>query len=283
MRDNENRLGALPAVDSVPQVPVQTTQNATLNFTAPTEFVDLPSKGLLYPDNHPLKGRSSLEMKFMTAKEEDILTSRSLIKKGVVIDRLLESLLVDKSVKVDQLLLGDKNALVIAARVSGYGSKYKTSVTCPNCSTVSKHNFELENLKHNFCSNPEDFGATLTDIGTYVFKVPRTAATVEIRPLYGIDENNLAETAEKRKKMNLPEEASTSQMKTFILSVNDNRDRNLITSFVDNLPASDARMIRLLYRELIPSVDMNQTFTCSACSFEQEMEVPFTVDFFWPK
>jgi hypothetical protein len=283
MRDNENRVGALPTVETAPQVPVQTTQNTPLSFAAPTEFVELPSKGKLYPDNHPLKGKASLEMKFMTAKEEDILTSRSLIKKGVVIDRLLESLLVDKKIKVEDILLGDKNALVIAARVSGYGSKYKTSVTCPNCSTVSKHSFELDNLEYKFCENPEEFGATLTDIGTFVFKTPKTGVTVEIRPLYGVDENSLAQAEEKRKKANLPEESATSQMKTYILSVNGNRDRSYVASFVDNLPASDARMIRLLYRELIPSVDMSQTFTCSSCSYEQDMEVPFTVDFFWPK
>jgi hypothetical protein len=284
MRDNENRLGALPAADApVAQMPVQAAQSTPLSFASPTEFVDLPSKGLLYPESHPLKGRTSIEMKFMTAKEEDILTSRSLIKKGVVIDKLLESLIVDKSVKVEQLLLSDKNALVIAARISGYGSEYKTSITCPNCNTVSKHAFELEGLKHKFCENPEDLGASLTDIGTYVFKLPKSGASVEIRPLYGADETAMTEAAEKRKKLNLPEEAATSQMKMFILSINNNRDKNFINSFVNGLPASDARLIRLMYRELIPVVDMNQLFVCSSCSYEQEMEVPFTVDFFWPK
>lgn len=284
MRDNENRLNQMTAADvSAATVPVQTAQSTQLNFSTPTEFVELPSKGLLYPEAHPMRGRSSVEIKFMTAKEEDILTSRSLIKKGVAIDRMLESLLVDKNIKVDQLLLGDKNALVVAARISGYGADYKTTITCPNCSTNVKHTFNLQSLKTHFCETPEDFGASLTPISTYVFKLPKTDATVEIRPMYGTDENNLVELAEKKKKMNLPEETSTTQMKTYVLSVNGTRDKKVVNNFIDNLPAMDARHLRLVYKQLIPNVDLTHDFVCSACSHEQEVEVPFTVDFFWPK
>lgn len=284
MRDNEDRLGALIQTDApAAQMPVQTTQNSQLSFVAPTEFVDLPSKGELYPEGHPLKGKDKVEIKFMTAKEEDILTSRSLIKKGVAIDRMLESLLVDKNIKVDNMLLGDKNALIVGARISGYGSSYKTAVTCPNCGTNVKHEFDLEKLTHSHCDSLSDLGVTLTPNKTFVFSLPKTKATVEVRPLTGKDEVELAELLEKKKKANLPEEASTSQMKAYLVSVNGSTDKNLIKQFVESLPALDARQLRLLYRTIVPSVDMTQQFTCPSCSFEQEMEVPFTVDFFWPK
>jgi len=284
MRDNEDRLGALVQSDApTAQVPVQTVQNSPLSFVAPTEFIDLPSKGELYPEGHPLKGKDKVEIKFMTAKEEDILTSRSLIKKGVAIDRMLENLLVDKSIKVDNMLLGDKNALIVGARISGYGSSYKTGVTCPNCGASVKHEFDLEKLGHSRCESLEEIGVTLTPNKTFSFSLPKTKATVEVRPLTGKDEVELTELLEKKKKANLPEEASTTQMKAYVVSVNGNSDKFLIKQFVENLPALDARQLRLIYRTVIPSVDMSQQFTCPSCSFEQEMEVPFTVDFFWPK
>lgn len=284
MRDNEDRLGALQNADAtVLQTPVQTTQNNPLSFVSPTEFVDLPSKGELYPEGHPLKGKQTIELKFMTAKEEDILTSRSLIKKGIAIDRMLENLVVDKSVKAENLLLGDKNALIVAARISGYGASYKTTVTCPSCGSSVKHDFDLSKLQHHRCENLEDFSISKTSDGNFSFKLVKTGAVVEVRPLFGKDELELSELLEKKKKLNLPEEISTTQMKSYIVSINGNKDKNFIKNFVDNMPALDARLVRNLYKEIMPGIDMKQDFVCSSCSFEQELEVPFTVDFFWPK
>ena len=94
------------------------------NYEFPTETVDLPSKGHFYFQGHPLSS-GKVELKYMTAKEEDILTSQNLIQQGTVIDVLLESLIVDKSIKVEDLLVGDKNALMVAARVLGYGADYE--------------------------------------------------------------------------------------------------------------------------------------------------------------
>ena len=94
------------------------------NFKFPTEMVDLPSKGHFYVDGHPLS-KGKVEVKYMTAREEDILTSQNLIKQGVVIDKLLQSLIVDKSIKVDDMLVGDKNAIMVAARILGYGKNYE--------------------------------------------------------------------------------------------------------------------------------------------------------------
>ena len=99
----------------------------------PTEMVDIPSQGKLYPKEHPFSS-GKVEMRYMTAKEEDIITSRTLIQKGIAFDRLLESLIVEK-VDLNTLLVGDKNALLIAARVLGYGKDYKINVTDPNTGT----------------------------------------------------------------------------------------------------------------------------------------------------
>jgi hypothetical protein len=284
MRDNEDRLGPLVSADApVQHMPVNTTQASPLGFVVPTEFVELPSRGKFYPDGHPLKDKDKIEIKFMTAKEEDILTSRALIKKGVAIDKMLESLILDKNIKVESLLLGDKNALVVAARISGYGASYKTGVTCPNCGTSCKHEFDLEKLNIHYCENFEEYGVTKTGSSTFKLQLPKTRSEVEVRLLTSKDENDIVESSEKRKKLNLPEESSTSQMKAYVVSINGNSDKAFLKQAIENMPALDAKTLRLVYREISPNVDMKQQFVCSTCSFEQEMEVPFTVDFFWPK
>jgi hypothetical protein len=136
MRNNEDRLGP-PVMEDTSAASVQqptVPQTAGLQFVSPTEFVDLPSGGKFYPEGHPLHGKDTLEIKFMTAKEEDILTSKSLLKKGVAIDRMLQNLIVDNNVKLDYLLSGDKNAILIVSRISGYGSEYAVRLSCPACS-----------------------------------------------------------------------------------------------------------------------------------------------------
>ena len=113
------------------------------SFVVPTEFVEIPSQGKYYSQNHPLANQDTIEIKQMTAKEEDILTSRTLLKKGVALERVLESIILNKAIHPDSLLVGDRNALIIAARVSAYGNEYNTTVTCPECGTSQEYGFDL--------------------------------------------------------------------------------------------------------------------------------------------
>ena len=114
-----------------------------LHFVAPTEFVALPSKGTVYKEFHPLHNQETIEIRYMTAKDEDILSSRTLLKKGIAVERFMQNIIVDKKIKVEDMVVGDRNAVLIAARVSGYGSDYSTSLTCPNCNTKSEFTFDL--------------------------------------------------------------------------------------------------------------------------------------------
>ena len=138
-RTTANTGADTPEVSAAPVA--QQSSDQSFSWTNPTEFVDLPSEGLRYPQGHPLHNQTSVEIRHMTAKEEDILTSESLIRKGIVLDRLIDSVLVNKSIKAESLLIGDKNAILIAARVTGYGEDYDVSINCPNCGETNNRDY----------------------------------------------------------------------------------------------------------------------------------------------
>ena len=279
MRNNEDRFGPPVEEDTGPG-PVSAATETPLNFVAPTEFVDLPSGGKLYPPGHPLHGKDTLEIKFMTAKEEDILTSKSLLRKGVAFDRMLQNLIVDKSVRLENMLTGDKNAILVASRISAYGEDYAVQVVCPACETKQKFEFNLSDLSHNQPEDPEDLGTSLTDRGTFLCTLPRSKVQAEFRLLLGRDEAEMTKEMAAKKES---ETASTKQLKTVLVSVNGQTDVRTVHSFVDNMPAVDARHLRKCIKGVTPDIDMTQKFVCSSCDHEEEMEVPLTAEFFWPK
>ena len=206
IRNNEDRTGErrIQAADPVPALASQEAPSAkkTLDFTCPTEYVDLPSQGKFYAEDHPLHGSDSIEIRFMTAKDEDILTSKSLLKKGVAIDRFLQNIIVDSRVKVQDLLVGDKNALVVASRITGYGSDYQTKVTCPACGTSQDFEFDLEQSTTSaggLQALAEDLPAiaekvTATEDNTWTVECPKSKVTVELQLMNGHHEKFLAKS-----------------------------------------------------------------------------------------
>lgn len=286
MRNNEDRFGG-PIDNQDTPVPAMTQeQTQTFSYITPTELIDIPSKGFYYPPEHPLHMKESIEIRHMTAKDEDTLTSRSLLKKGVAVDKMLNDIITDKSVKVENLLIGDKNALIIAARISGYGAEYETKVTCPSCGVNNQHSFDLNEHK---MANPipdeelQKLGINITSNKNFTLTLPISKLSIEARFLNGMDERNIIQKTQDNQKNNLPENAMTQQIKYFIVSVNGETDRRKINQFVDNMPAKDSKYLRNVYKNINPNVSMEQQFTCSSCDFQETMEVPFTSDFFWPK
>ena len=130
-------------------IQVSNVMKDDFGFEIPQESVPLPSKGIIYPVDGPLYGQETIDIRPMTAREEDILTSRALIKKGTVITHLLESCIVDKNVKANDLIVGDRNALMIALRITGYGADYKAEIQCPECSVSTKYEFDLSEMPIN--------------------------------------------------------------------------------------------------------------------------------------
>ena len=297
-RNNDERTGAkegtnTDAAAAVQAAASQPNQNQSeLSFVVPTEFVELPSGGRYYAEGHPLHKQETIEIKFMTAKDEDILTSRSLLKKGLAINRFLQNIIVDKRIKVDDLLVGDKNAMLTAARISGYGAEYATNTTCPACNTTDQFEFDLEQGQitgyHSEVCDKDSFENRVTDNGDGTFNIalPKSEVTVTVRQMTGADEGKLQESMQgTKKKHNVVghDTNMTDQMRTYITAVNGSSQTTHIYGFVNAMPASDSRFLRNTYQALMPNYDLRQHFACEACGYEQDMEVPFTADFFWPK
>ena len=284
MSRNKDRLGmGNPQPQNIPTPPQQSkAPGEGFSFVVPTEFVELPSKGRFYSPDHPLHMKETVEIKQMTAKEEDLLTSRSLLKKGVALERVIESVLVGKNINPATLLVGDRNAIVVALRVSGYGNDYETQVSCPACGSQQKYEFDLNEIE--VYDGDSEVDPTTKHLGNGFFstKLPQTEVTVVFRLLSGADEQRAFKQFSGAKKRQKDENLITSQLRTMIVSVNDSQEPGDIHYVVENMPSSDARHLRLAYKLSAPNLDMTQDFACISCGQEQELEVPLTADFFWP-
>jgi hypothetical protein len=274
---NQDRLGGVQQPDTSPP-PQQ--GGGGFSFVVPTEFVELPSQGRFYPQGHPLRGKDSIELRQMTAKEEDMLTSRTLLKKGVALDRVIASIIVDKSIDPDSLLVGDRNAIIIATRVAGYGSKYDTKVSCPSCGTSQEYSFDLNQANVTDGSDARDLGVKTNEDGTFNVTLPMTNVDVCFRLLNGRDEKSFLNGMQADKKTK-NERNITRQLATIIVSLNGDSSIQAKQYFIDNVPSLDSRHLRLAYRLAAPNIDLTQHFECSECSHEQDMEVPLSADFFW--
>ena len=237
----------------------------------PTEVVDLPSKGLLYPEGSPLS-TGKIEIKYMTAKEEDILTSANLIRQGVVVQKLLESLIVDKSIKVDDLLIGDKNAVLIASRILAYGKEYEVEVD------GRKIEVDLTQLK----DNQLDDSIVTNGANEFEFELPATKRKLTFKLLTSGDERAIDEEVKGYEKIHGIGYELTTRLKHQIISVDGDTKRASINSFVDNeFLSRDSIAFRTYVSTIMPDVDMTSTYIDDDGE-EKEFTVPMTVTFLWP-
>ena len=278
MRNNDERSGARhPGESDAPKMP------NPMDFVTPTEFIELPSKGAYYPVGHPLHNQQTLEIRFMTAKDEDILTSRALLKKGVALDRLINNLIVDKTINGSSLLIGDRNAIIIAARSSAYGHIYETTVACPACGEKSKNNFDLTEPDTYHGGEFEDYDIVDHNNGEFSITLPLSKVEVQVKLLNGNDETRLLQNMQrKNKNKNAADTNISDQLRTYVVSVNGYKDPKAIRYLIDNITARDSRYLRNAYSKISPDLKISDNFECLSCGHEQELEVPFGADFFWP-
>lgn len=247
----------------------------------PTNVVPLPSKGLFYPEDHPL-ATGFVEIKYMTAKEEDILTTESYIKTGVVIDKLLQSLIVTKF-NYNDLLVGDKNAIMVAARVYGYGANYEMEITTPS-GTQQKITINLEELEHKEFN--EDLISSYRENGCLEYILPLSGVKIQFK-LLTVNDLALIDQRLKKHKTNVAKGQRDIQLTTRLMqmvqSVDGNEDRNFIKLFVENeLTAIDARSFRQFVQEIQPDIDMSVDVIDEETGDSFRTDVTFGPQFFWP-
>lgn len=256
-------------------------QTAVKKTNFPTEIVPLPSKGLLYSEGHPL-AEGTIEMKYMTAKEEDILTSQNLIKQGVVLDKLFQSLIVTP-VNYSDLYVGDKNAIMVAARILGYGKDYVVEIEDPSSpGTKQKVTIDLTQIEH----KEVDFSLFEKRTNEFDFELPQSKRVVTFRLLtHGVENDIDAEIKGLTKQINRSgiDRALTTRLKHIILAVDGERGRAAINNFVDNeLFAQDSRALRAYMKDISPDLDMTFTFISDTTGEASELTIPMDISFFWP-
>jgi hypothetical protein len=249
--------------------------------TFPTEVIDLPSTGWFYPEGSPLAS-GQIELKYMTAREEDILTSRNLITKGLVIDKLLEALIVNPLVKLDDVLLGDKAAIMVGSRILGYGKNYEVSIPCPECEKKLETTIDLQDIPDKECPYflPEYKGRNEFPLGP----LPITKKHITIKFLTNGDERGIRAELEglKRALKSDVDREVTTRLRRIITSIDGVTDGEPIRHFVDTLPARDAMYIRDHIRKSSPDIDLRSEFSCTSCGYEGRVDIPIDVNFFWP-
>ena len=240
-------------------------------FKLPTEVVELPSKGLLYPEGSLLR-EGKVEMKYMTAKEEDILTNQNYIRQGTVIDKLLSSLIISK-IDYNDLLVGDKNAIMIAARILSYGANYEFMYDgMPQSIDLSK--LETKPL------HPE---LEKADKNEFSFTLPETGNIITFKLINHGDEGKIEQEIKGLQKINKESTSElTVRLSHIITSINGSTEKKDIRDFVNNyFLAKDARAFRAYYNEVSPDIDL-QVSLVNADGVEEDADLPIGINFFWP-
>ena len=241
-----------------------------------SETIDLPSRGIFYPEGSPLR-TGTIDIAYMTAKHEDILTSTNLIQKGIVLDKLMDSLIMTKGVKCADLLIGDLNAVMVASRILGYGKDYTVTVNCPRCETPIEKIIDLTELK----TENEPTSQTSKE---FSITLPLSKAEVTVKLLTRGDE---LEIDKESKALNRAtgdiQNDSTSRLRALVTSVNGDASTGVIWTFVENMLVRDARFLREEYRRHVPDVDFNVSIDCECSGEDKKVRLPIGVNFFWPQ
>ena len=251
-----------------------------IDLVAATEVVDLPSAGRFYEEGSSLYGVAQVEIKHMTAREEDILANPQFIQDGSIFDRLLKSVLVDSSIDPTHFLPSDRTAVMYAARITGYGPEYIIERSCDACGKTVEFTYDvsIQEIKNDL---PE--GVTLNQsTNLFEFTLPKTGLSVEARLLTVEDENFLSDQKAKAEKLGIPNNDTVNKFKRAVVAVNGISDQAALNQLFENMPAIDSRKMRSVLNNISPYLSTSQTVACVSCGTETESEVPFTLGFFWP-
>lgn len=243
-------------------------------FPVITDVVPLPSKGIFYPNK-----QSGIKIKHLTAEDENILTSPDLIRSGKVLDVLLDNAIIDSSLSADDMLVGDRNAVLMYLRKEGYGDDYEVKVNCPECSQTFETTVKISEIESKELSSLPD------SQGEFTVVLPKTKWTVKYRLLTGKDEGYLAQISGKSKKGKKGVAYSSVLTERFLLQImeiNGNRDKLQIKKAISNMPAMDSLYLREFMGEMEPGLKLEANYTCKNCSHNFDGDIPILPKLFWP-
>ena len=254
-----------------------TPQPTQKTYPFPTEIISLPSKGLCYPESNPLS-KGEITIKLMTAKEEDILTSANLVKKGIHLDKLLESVVVEPGVNVNDLLVGDKNAILISSRVLAFGPDYDVTINDPNENEPVKTTVDLSKIQIK-----EIDESKLNRKNEYDFTLPQSKSNIKFRLLTHGDELAIQKDIEALQKTIKTSNEITARYRRIITEVDGNRDIGYISNFVTNrLLAADSKALRKQIASISPDLDLKFEYESPYTGEKEALRIPFGIDFFYP-
>ena len=261
-------------------MPKRDVMREDFGWEVPVETVPLPSRGVIYPPSSAFCGKETVDIRAMTAREEDILTSRAYIKKGTVVNELIKSCIVDKGVDPNDLISGDRNALMVAVRITGYGSDYRVEATCPSCGRTGPQTFDLGNLGIKRLS----IEPIRARENVFSYDLPVTKKRVTFKFLTGHDQTDISAQTEKMRSLmpDAPDATVTLFLEKSILSIGDVTDRTKIGMFIKNMPAQDSRTLRKFIKDNEPNIDMTNDMTCASCGEASRVDMPVGATFLWP-
>lgn len=259
--------------DDIPPALLQTMLDN--EFPEFTEIIDLPSKGIFYPNK-----QSQIKVKHLTAEDENILTTIDLIRNGKALDVLLDNAIVDSTLSSEDMVVGDRNYVLLQLRKEGYGDEYEVKMTCPKCNEEFRDSVLISTLKF------KELSILPGEDGYYSVKLPKSKWDIKFRLLKGSDESYLTKKNEQTKKIKKSgvaySQVLTDRYVLQIMDINGNKDKTYIARAISKMPISDSFFFREYAREVEPGVDMEHQFTCKKCGESFEETVPVTAKLFWP-
>lgn len=252
-------------------------QSAPKSYPFPTEIISLPSKGLVYPESNPLS-KGEVTVKLMTAREEDILTSATLIKKGIQLDKLLESIVVEPGVSINDLVIGDKNAILVTSRILAFGPDYEAKINDPFDNEEIDITIDLSQIKVKEIDENK-----LNRSNEYDFFLPISKTNIKFKLLTHGDELIINKDIEASQKALKQSNEITTRYRRIITEVDGVRDTGTISNFVTNrLLAGDSKALRKYISDITPDLDLKFDYTSPVTGETEALRIPFGIGFFYP-
>ena len=256
------------------QAPMPAQSTAAPSYHVPTDIVELPSKGVFYPEGHPWHNKREVEVRYMTAKEESILLTQAYKERGITFIKLVQSIALDQ-ITGHEILPGDLTAIVVNARKNAYGREYTPNISCPFCSTRQDVSIDLEDVK---CKtlNTEEFN----ERGELEIILPILKSKITLKLLREHDEKEIEKRIEASLRHNLPENALIERYRQVITSVDGKQDLISINNLIEAMPIKDSAFLKEKYANMIPDISYKLEHECVKCKETIEGGLPLTGDFF---